>query len=125
MRKNNNASGWMMIELIMVMGILGVLAVTITVSMNSFAKLNKMYLVNQQCISACRAQLDSISATGKPISKEDCKRLWPGIETVISRCNGAGKWEGLELVQVTATAESRPGKAGLQQSRYVNVRRGQ
>lgn len=114
----------MMIELIVVIGILGVLAATLTASMNSYAKLNKMYLLKQQCISACRAQLDSISVTGQPVSKEDCKRLWPGLETVISYRSGTGKWEGLELVQVTATTKNKPGKTELQQSRYVNIRRG-
>jgi len=125
MRKSNNASGWMIVELVVVIGILGILTVTLTASMNSFAKLNKMYLLKQQCISACRAQLDSISATGRPISKEDCKRLWPDIETVISRCDGAGQWEGLELVAVTATIENKPGRARSQQSRHLYVRRGQ
>ncbi len=124
MCERNNQPGWMMIELIVVIGILGVLAATLTASMNSYAKLNKMYLLKQQCISACRAQLDSISVTGQPVSKEDCKRLWPGLETVISYRSGTGKWEGLELVQVTATTKNKPGKTELQQSRYVNIRRG-
>ena len=125
MRKRNNQPGWMLIELTVVIAILGVLAATLAASMSSYAKLNKMYLLKQQCISACRAQLDSISVTGKPVSKEDIKRLWPGLETVISYRSGTGKWKGLELVQVTATAKNKPSKVKLHQSRYLNIRRGQ
>ena len=125
MHKSNNAPGWMMVELVVVIGILGILAATLTASMNSYAKLNRMYLLKQQCISACKAQLDSISVTGKPVSKEDCKRLWPRLETVISYRSGTGKWEGLQLVQVTATAKNKPSKVKLHQSRYLNIRRGQ
>jgi len=125
MCKRNNQPGWMMVELVVVIGILGVLATTLAASMNSYARLNKMYLLKQQCISACRTQLDSISVTGKPVSKEDIKRLWPGLETVISYRSGTGKWKGLELVQVTATAKNKPSKVKLHQSRYLNIRRGQ
>lgn len=124
MRKRNQP-GWMIVEMIVVIGILGLLAATLTASMNSYARLNRMYLLKQQCISACRAQLDSISVTGKPVSQEDCKRLWPGLETVISYRSGTGKWEGLELVQVTATAKNKPSEVKLHQSRYLNIRRGQ
>jgi len=54
-----------LLELAAVIAILGVLAATLMVSMNSSAKLNKMYLLKQQCISACRSQLDNIAVTGK------------------------------------------------------------
>ena len=78
--KKRKYSGFFLTEIIVASGILGILLVGLAMSMFGFAKFNRYQLVRQQCIAAAQAELDSITATSKPIPDEDFKRLWPKLE---------------------------------------------
>jgi type II secretory pathway pseudopilin PulG len=66
--------GFLLTEIIVAMALLGLIISALAVSLRGFGSLNRYQLVTQQCISAAQAQLDSMTATGKPIPGEDCRR---------------------------------------------------
>ena len=94
-----------MIEVVIAMGVLALLFVGVTATLSTTAKFNKMQLAAQQCLAAARAQLDSIDATGEPISPEKLHSLWPEVKTEITQTDAAGNWQGLKCVLITAEAQ--------------------
>jgi len=88
--------------------LLGLIVVGLAVSMNGFSAFNQYEWTRQRCTAAAVAQLDSLTATGRPIEPEQVKRLWPKVETTIETTPGQGPWQGLEQVRVTAVG-SLPG----------------
>ena len=88
-------------------------------SMFGFAKFNRYQLVRLQCIAAAQAELDSITATGKPIPDEDFKRLWPKLEVNLESSVGANQWQGLSLVEVTTKGMSYNKEVKVKLARYV------
>jgi len=111
--------GFMLTEMLVAAAILGILLVMLALSMNGFAKFNRYQLVRQQCIAAAQAELDSITATGKPIPDEDLKRLWPKLNISIKSSPGTGQWQGVKLIEVTANGKSYSKEVKVQLSRYV------
>jgi len=113
--------GYLLTEIIVSIVILGVLILAFTLSLNGFARFNRVQLVRQQCTAAAQAQLDSIVTTGKPIPDEDFRRLWPRLNVSIKQSDGTGQWQGLNLVEVEANGMgfSQPVKVRL--SRYIAV----
>ncbi len=57
-------------------------------------------------MAAAEAQLDSLTATGRPIDDTQLKRLWPDVEVVTDRTPGVAPWDGLELVRIAATGRA-------------------
>ena len=112
-------SGFFITEIIVASAIIGMLMVTLAMSMYGFAKFNRYQLVRQQCTAAAQAELDSITITGKPIPDEDFKRLWPKLDVNIKNSAGAGQWQGLFLVEVTANGMSYSKEVKVRLSRYV------
>jgi len=117
--KNEKRGGFMLTEMLVAATILGILLVMLALSMSGFAKFNRYQLVRQQCIAAAQAELDSITATGKSISDEDLKRLWPKLTISIKSSQGIGQWQGLKLIEVTANGKSYSKEVKVQLSRYV------
>jgi Tfp pilus assembly protein PilX len=113
------AHGYILVELVISLVLLGLIAVTFGSSMRVVARVNHHHLVRQRCLSAAEAQLDSIVATGEEISDADVRALWPGVTVAVSRRAGAGDWAGFTLVEAVATATSlgRPVSETLR--RYV------
>jgi len=116
-----------MTEIIIALSVLGLLLAGLGVSLAGFARFNRYQLTRQQCIAAAQAQLESIAATGQPIPGEDLTRLWPALTVSIRQTPGAGQWQGLTLVEVTASDKpalsvvegSRRKNMEIQLSRYV------
>jgi len=99
--------------------VLGILLVGLALSLNGFAKFNRYQLVRQQCIAAAQAELDSMTSTGKAIPDEDLKRLWPKLSVSIKNSIGTGQWQGLKLIEVTASGMAFSKEVRVQLSRYV------
>lgn len=117
--KRRRNSGFLMTELIVGLSVFTILVVAFALSLDGFAKFNRYQLVRQQCIAAAQAQLDCIAATGKPIPDEDVERLWPKLSLSTKDSDGQGQWQGLKLVEVTATGKSFRNQVSVRLSRYV------
>ena len=116
---NVKYKGFLLIEIIVSIAVLGILILAFTFSLNGFSRFNRVQLVRQQCTAAAQAQLDSIAATGKPIPDKDFKQLWPKLSVSIKQSDGTGQWQGLNLLEVEASGMgfSQPVKVRL--SRYI------
>jgi prepilin-type N-terminal cleavage/methylation domain-containing protein len=118
--KNKKNKGFSLTEIIVASAIIGMLMIGLAISMYGFAKFNRYQLVRQQCTSAAQAQLDSISATGKPIPDEDFERLWPKLSVSIEESAGMGQWNGMRFVEVTASGVGlREKEVKVRLSRYI------
>jgi len=94
-------------ELIVGMALLSLAIVGLTVSIQGISMFNRYEWTRQRCTAAAEAQMDSVVAVGRLIDEAELKRLWPDVDVTAERTPGAGPWEGLERLRVTAT-----GKAG-------------
>lgn len=119
--KNNKYRGFLLTEMIVAIGLLGLLLVGLALSLHGFAKFNRYQLVRQRCIAAAQAEIDSIAATGEPIPDEDFKRLWPRLSVSVKRSPGAGPWRGMERIEVTANGKSFRKEVKIQLSRYMRA----
>ncbi len=113
------AGGWMLVEVVVSLSVLGILVTVLAVAQSTSAGLNKNILLRQRCLAAGQAQLDSIVATGRPISDEDLKRLWPGVRLEVSTEPGKGDWVGLNRLKVTAEATAGKKNIRVTLCRYV------
>ena len=112
--------GFLLTEIIVPLTIMAMLISGLAFSLNGLAKFNRYQLIRQQCIAAAQAELDSITATGKPIPDEDVRRIWPQISISIDKSAGNNQWQGMELVNVTANGGSYRKEVKIQLSRYVS-----
>ena len=64
-------AGFLLVETIIAIVIIGILLTGIALSLNEFRRLNGYQLLKQRCIAAGQAQLDSIAAGGEIISDEE------------------------------------------------------
>ena len=119
MKRCKRNSGWIMIEIITGLAVLGVIMVCLSLSAWTFRKLNAVQLRKQQCLSAAQAQLDSIAMTGERIGQDDLNRLWNGIEITVEEQEGRNVWEGLRLVKVTAETTAHQRQVKVELRRYI------
>ena len=112
-----------MAELLTGIALIGLILAGLGVSMHAFSRFNEYQWARQRCIAAAQAQLDSITATGQSIGPEEMKRLWSNVEVSVHTTPGTGPWDGLERVQVTATAQPGPKPVTVRLGRYVNPKR--
>ena len=112
-------SGFLLTEMIVATALLGLIITGLAVSMNGFSMVNDSQWARQRCTAAAEAQLDGLAATGRLIEPGEMKRLWPRVDVVVDRSPGAGAWEGLERIQVTAAAQAGPRKITVHLARYV------
>jgi len=117
--RTRKRAGFLASELTVALSVLAVLLTCFALSLHGFAKFNHYQLIRQRCIAAAQAQLDSITATGKPIDQDDLKRLWPMLNVSIERSAGTGQWLGLELIEVIAQGKSFQNKVEVRLGRYV------
>jgi hypothetical protein len=110
--------GLMMTELIVSLTVLGMIMVAFAISLDGFRRLNHYHFTKQRCVSAAQATLDSIAATGAAINGSDLKRLWPGVVIKIDKSQGTGQWKGMDLISVTAGADTMNKKVEVRLSRY-------
>ncbi len=117
-------NGFLLAELVISMTVLMVILACMALGMRTFVSFNRYQLARQECISAAQAQLDSIAATGKPISDEDSKRLWPRITIKIDQADGTGQWEGLKLIKVkTIVKNMRKKDITVEMARYFAMQK--
>ncbi len=119
--KNRKYAGFLLIEIIVAMAVLGILLVGLALSLDGFRRFNRYQLVRQRCTAAAQAELESITATGKPIPEEDFKRLWPKLRVSTKQSAGSGQWEGMKLVEVTASGKSFRREVKVRLCRYVSA----
>ena len=117
--KNEKDGGFLLTEIVAALAILGILLAGLAMSLNVFAKANRNQMVKQRCIAAAQAQLDSITVTGGLIAEEDFSRLWPRLSVSIKASEGIGQWQGMKLVEVTATGSSFGKQVKVELSRYI------
>lgn len=114
----NKYAGFTMAEIVVALAVLAMVVAGLALSLRTFAKLNRWQWMRQHCIAAAQAQLDSIAVTGEAIRDEDFKRLWPNLSVSIKETAGAGQWEGMKLVEVTANGRTLGKKVQVQLCRY-------
>ena len=118
-RRYRRYGGFLFFEIGTSLGVLAVLLTLLAISMHGLARFNHYQLVRQNCIAAAQAQLDSIAATGEPITEADFNRLWPNLRTDTNKSAGAGQWSGMELVKVTAMGKSFRKDVKIEMTRYI------
>lgn len=123
--KNKKYGGFLLTEITVALTVLGILLIGLALSLDGFARFNRYQLVRQRCTAAAQAELDSIAAMGKPIRDEDFKRLWPKLSISIQESAGIGQWEGMKLVEVTASGKSFRKEVKVQLCRYILAKEGQ
>jgi type II secretory pathway pseudopilin PulG len=114
----NKYGGFTVAEIIVALVVLGMVMAGLALSLQTFAKLNRGQWMRRHCIAAAQAQLDSITVTGEAIRDEDFKRLWPDLSVSIKESAGAGQWEGMKLVEVTANGRTFGKEVKVQLCRY-------
>lgn len=114
----NKYGGFTIAEIVVALVVLGMVMSGLALSLQTFAKINRCQWMRQHCIAAAQAQLDSIEVTGEAIRDEDFKRLWPDLSVSIKESAGAGQWEGMKLVEVTANGMSFSKEVKVQLCRY-------
>lgn len=120
MEKNRiQCGGFLLTELMVATALLGMIITGLAVSLNGFSMVNDSQWARQRCTAAAEAQLDSVTATGRPIEPPELQRLWPGVKVMVHRSAGATPWDGLELVQVAASAQAGPRKVTVHLARYL------
>ena len=119
-RKKIRYGGFLMTEIIVALTVMAMLLAGLAFSMNGMAKFNRYQLVRQQCIAAAQGQIDSLTATGKPIEDEDFHRIWPELSVSIEKSAGEGQWQAAQLVEVTASGKSFRKEVKIELSRYIS-----
>jgi len=117
--KSRKRGGFLASEIIVALTVLGAVLIGFALSLHAFTQFNRYQLVRQCCIAAAQAQLDSITATGKPISQQDLQRLWPKLSVSIEESAGTGQWKGMKLVQVKVSGKSFRKEVRVQLARYI------
>jgi len=118
-RENRKYGGFLLIELITSLTVLGILLSCLAISLSGFRRFNHLQLVKQRCTAAAQAELDSIAFTGREISDEDFERLWPKLSVSIQYSEASDQWEGLKLVRVKVKGKSFNKDVEVQLSRYI------
>jgi len=119
-RKNRRSGGFIFAEIAVSLTVMAMLLAGVAFSMNGIAKFNHYQLVRQQCIAATQAELDSLTATGKPIEDEDFSRIWPQLSVSIEKSAGQGQWQGAQLVKVTTSGKYLRKQVIIELSRYIS-----
>ena len=119
-RKKRISGGFIFAEIAVSLTVMAMLLAGIALSMNGIAKFNRYQLIRQHCIAAAQAELDSLTATGKPIGDEDFSRIWPQLNVSIEKSAGQGQWQGTQLVKVTTSGKYLRKHVTIELSRYIS-----
>ena len=118
--KKRRSGGFLFAEIAVSLAVMAMLLAGLAFSLNGIAKFNHYQLVRQQCIAAAQAELDSLTATGKPIEDEDFSRIWPQLIVSIEKTAGQGQWQGAHLVKVTTSGKYLRKQVIIELSRYIS-----
>ena len=117
--KKRRYGGFLFAEIAVALTVMAMLLAGVAFSMNGIAKFNRYQLVRQRCIAAAQAQLDSLTATGKPIEDEDFSRIWPQLTVSVEKSAGQGQWQDTQLVKVTTSGRYLRKQVTIELSRYI------
>ena len=120
LHKKRRSGGFIFAEIAVGLTVMAMLLAGVAFSLNGIAKFNHYQLVRQKCIAAAQAELDSLTATGKPIEDEDFKRIWPQLSVSIEQSTGQGQWQGTRLVKVTTSGRYLRKQVIIELSRYIS-----
>ena len=115
--------GWIMIELVVALGILGILLTALGRIQYQIGKFNAVQWTKMRCITAGQAQLDSMAARGELIGDRELERLWPGIRVEVDQSAGQGDWQGLTLVRARAGGKVKGKEVKVELARYIAGRK--
>ncbi|MFC1738112.1 type II secretion system protein [Planctomycetota bacterium] len=115
-RKNG---GFLFVELIVSLSIIGLILACLGTSLIGFGRFNHYQLTRQHCTAAAHAQLDSMAVSGKQIDENDFNRLWPKVDVSIEVQDGTDQWQGLKLIKVKSKANSFNRVVKVELSRYL------
>ena len=115
--------GWVAIEALVSVTLLGMLLTGLVLARLAFGRADRYLMYKQRCAAAAEAQLDSLAATGQPLADDRVAELWPKVSTQIERRPGTGVWDGLQRVGVTATAEVKGRTPVVTLTRYLPAAR--
>ena len=118
MKKNNSA--FLITELIVTLAVLCTILTCFAILLGHIRELGKYNLCRQRCTQAAIAQLDSISATGKPLPDDKLKSLWNEVTTQVEIIGGTEQWQGLKLVKVKSAAHLGKKEIAVRLARYIN-----
>ena len=118
--KKRRYGGFLFAEIAVSLTVMAMLLAGVAFSLNGMAKFNRYQLIRQQCIAATQAELDSLTATGKPIEDEDFSRIWPQLSVSIEKSAGQGQWQAAQLVKVTTSGRYLRKQVTIELSRYIS-----
>ena len=118
--KKRRYGGFLFAEIAVSLTVMAMLLAGVAFSLNGIAKFNRYQLIRQHCIAAAQAELDSLTATGKPIEDEDFNRIWPQISVSIEKSAGQGQWQAAQLVKVTTSGRYFRRHVTNELSRYIS-----
>lgn len=113
------SGGWLVTELLVGLSLIGLILAALAAARYQARELHGLHLLKQRCVSAARAQIDSIAATGRALPDAEVRRLWPGVKVAVERAAGEGDWAGLTRVSVTASARRSDRAVRVVLGRYV------
>ena len=111
--------GWILAEAIASIVIASTIIFVMTTAQTNASQTNRLLLARQQCIAIAQAQLDSLTATGRPLDADAARQLGPTVTVEFRRRPGQGAWDGLTLVTAVATSPAGAITAKVELSRYV------
>ena len=106
--------GYLMLEAVAALGMLTLLLGGLLLHGSHTRGMARIQASRQLCLSAARGQLDLLAAGGKPLGQAESADLWPDVRLAVRRSPGQGDWQGLTLVEVTASASPGQGAAEVQ-----------
>ncbi len=119
---NQKPSGFILAELIVSITILGILTVCFALALHNFREFNHYQWMRLRCLAAAQAQLDCVSATGRPVPETTAQALWPRLTTEIAIQAGQGQWAGLQRVGVTVKGQSFRRQLHVSLARYMRMK---
>jgi len=115
--------GYLLTETMVALSILVTVMAIMAFGLKTYGNFNHYQYARQRCIAAAQAQLDSISVTGKPISEQDNRRLWPKVQIKMEQSDGTGQWHGLKLMKVRASTKSFHREINVDMGRYFELKK--
>jgi type II secretory pathway pseudopilin PulG len=107
------------VEVLVTLAVLIMLWGLLMETMLQAGRTNRAQWARQTCIEAVQAQLDCLTALGKPLPEEDCRRLWPNIHLTVQLRPAEGIWSGLTCAAVQAEQRIFRKTIRIQQTRYL------
>jgi hypothetical protein len=117
--KKRRCNAFLITEFLVTLLVLSAILICFAVLLGHIKDFGEYNLIRQHCIQAASAQLDSITATSKPLADDKMKSLWDKVATKIEITDGQGQWNGLKLVKVKSTSFLRKKEITIELTRYV------